>query len=133
MNITIKSVAFTSDNQNNLRGVASICFDDSFVVKGFKIMVNSDGELFVSPPSYFSEKDQEFKNIAFFPNADERKKVYDAIIQSYGDQLKSNLSIDLKPGEAPESYPDTSSSNVTGNDSAIENVEMASFTGYDEV
>lgn len=73
---------------NNVRGLCSVTFGDSFVVKNISIVENKKGELFVSMPCFKSKNvDDEgnpiFKDIAFPITKEFREELYKQVLDSY--------------------------------------------------
>lgn len=69
------------NTNNRLRGVASVTFDDSFVVRGIKIVESQRG-MFVAMPS---EKDSNgnFKDIVHPVNIEFRQRLQSAILEKF--------------------------------------------------
>ena len=76
----IKAKVYKS-NVSWLKAVASITIDDSFVVKGIKIINGKNGP-FISMPN---QKDGhgDYKDIAFPINSETREKIINAIMEEY--------------------------------------------------
>ena len=71
-------------NEGNLKGIADVTFNDSFVVKGVKIMDSEKG-VFVSMPNYKAEKDgqDEFRDICFPTTAEFREVFNKAVLDTF--------------------------------------------------
>lgn len=83
MNIT--EVRITLRNEEKLKAFASITFDDSFVVRGLKVINGSQG-YFVSMPSR-KRKDGSYQDIAHPINNDMRKEIEDKVLDAFEKEL----------------------------------------------
>jgi len=95
MNITkVKVTKLNSDSK--IKAMASVTFDDCFVVTGLKVMEGANG-LFVSMPSR-KGKDEKYYDICFPVTKDTRELIQDFVLKEYsqGDAV------------AAENYPDES-------------------------
>ena len=80
MNITdVRLRKVTSENR--MKAVASITFDNEFVVHDIKVIESQNG-LFIAMPSR-KTPNGEFKDIAHPINADSRERVQAAILEAY--------------------------------------------------
>ena len=70
-----------NEKQTRLKGLASITFDDIFVVHNIKIIENTKG-LFIGMPS-IKDANGEFKDICHPLNTQLRNEISTAIIQKY--------------------------------------------------
>lgn len=86
MNITDVRIR-TMDNGGRMKAVASITFDDEFVVHDIKI-VEGDKGYFVAMPS--KRVGDTFKDVAHPLLAETRKKISDAIFEKYN-QIDGNV------------------------------------------
>lgn len=86
MNITDVRIR-TMDNGGRMKAVASITFDDEFVVHDIKI-VEGDKGYFVAMPS--KRVGDAFKDVAHPLLAETRKKISDAIFEKYN-QIDGNV------------------------------------------
>jgi len=68
-------------SEGKMRAIASITFDDEFVVHDVRIIDGNNG-LFVAMPSKRTA-DGEFRDIAHPINSKTREKIQDAVIQEY--------------------------------------------------
>ena len=68
-------------SQNRMKAIASVTFDDVFVVHDIKV-IESDKGLFIAMPSR-KIPNGEFKDIAHPINADTREKIQNAILEAY--------------------------------------------------
>lgn len=74
-------------SESRLRGVATITFDDSFVVHDIRIIEGENG-LFVAMPSKKTPNGT-FRDIAHPIHGEMRKMIEDAIIGSYQEQIEA--------------------------------------------
>jgi len=92
------TVNLMKDQTKNLKAFADITLDESFVVKGFKVMSGSKG-LFVSMPSrkLTKEKDgKQYEDTAFPITAGFRKQLIETIIAEYEKKANAETS-DYEP------------------------------------
>ena len=69
------------NSENRMKAVASITFDNEFVVHEIKVIESQNG-LFIAMPSR-KTPNGEFKDIAHPINADTREKIQKAILEAY--------------------------------------------------
>lgn len=81
----ITEVRITLKNEEKLKAFASITFDDSFVVRGLKVINGSQG-YFVSMPSR-RRKDGTFQDLAHPINNDLRKIIEDLVLDAFESEL----------------------------------------------
>ena len=85
MKITDVRVRIVKKDDSKLKGVASITFDDCFVIHDIKVIEGSEG-YFVAMPSR-KTNDGEYKDIAHPINTETRQAVIDAVINAFKDEL----------------------------------------------
>ena len=68
-------------SQNRMKAIASVTFDDVFVVHDIKV-IESDKGLFIAMPSR-KTPNGEFKDIAHPINAETREKIQKAVLEAY--------------------------------------------------
>ncbi len=68
-------------NESKMKAVASVTFDDSFVVHDIKVIESQNG-LFIAMPSR-KTPNGEFKDIAHPINPETREKIQNAILEAY--------------------------------------------------
>ncbi len=83
MNIT--EVRITLRDEEKLKAFASITFDDSFVVRGLKVINGAQG-YFVSMPSR-KRNDGTYQDIAHPINNDMRKEIEDKVLDAFEKEL----------------------------------------------
>lgn len=88
-------VRVTPIDSGNLRGLASINFNDSFLVNNIQIKESREGKLFVAYPSYKTNKRREdgsdiYNNICYPVTRECREKLNMAILESYELEMKKS-------------------------------------------
>ena len=81
----ITEVRITLRDEEKLKAFASITFDDSFVVRGLKVINGSQG-YFVSMPSR-KRKDGSYQDIAHPINNEMRKEIEDKVLDAFENEL----------------------------------------------
>ena len=69
------------NSENRMKAVASVTFDNQFVVHDIKVIESAD-DTFIAMPSKRTPKG-EFKDIAHPINAETREKIQAAILEAY--------------------------------------------------
>lgn len=90
----ITEVRVTLKNEEKLKAFASITFDNSFVVRGLKVINGSQG-YFVSMPSR-RRKDGTFQDLAHPINNDLRKKIEDKVLDAFESELNKQGSTPIE-------------------------------------
>jgi stage V sporulation protein G len=83
--VDITEVRITLKNEEKLKAFASITFDNSFVVRGLKVINGSQG-YFVSMPSR-RRKDGTFQDLAHPINNDLRKRIEDKVLDAFESEV----------------------------------------------
>jgi stage V sporulation protein G len=83
--VKITEVRITLRDEDKLKAFASITFDDSFVVRGLKVINGSQG-YFVSMPSR-KRKDGSYQDIAHPINNEMRKEIEDRVLDAFESEL----------------------------------------------
>ncbi|MFA5560166.1 MAG: septation regulator SpoVG [Acholeplasmataceae bacterium] len=91
MKITDVRVKLVS-SESRLRGIATITFEESFVVHDIRIIEGENG-IFVAMPSKKTPNGT-FRDIAHPINAEMRKKIENAIIDKYQEVLNGSEKIE---------------------------------------
>ena len=86
MNITDVRVKIV-ESESRLRGIATITFDESFVVHDIRIIEGENG-IFVAMPSKKTPNGT-FRDIAHPIHAEMRRLIEDAIVKSYKEALEN--------------------------------------------
>ncbi|MBR6641055.1 MAG: septation regulator SpoVG [Clostridia bacterium] len=81
-------------SQNRMKAIASVTFDDVFVVHDIKV-IESDKGLFIAMPSR-KIPNGEFKDIAHPINTDTREAIQTAIIAKYNETDDSEETVDVE-------------------------------------
>ena len=71
------------NTENRLKAVASVTFDNEFVVHEIKVIENPEGVLFIAMPSKKIKSTGEHRDIAHPINPDAREKIQKAILEVY--------------------------------------------------
>jgi stage V sporulation protein G len=74
------------NSENRTRALASVTFDNEFVVHEIKVIDGNSG-LFIAMPSR-KTNNGEFRDIAHPINAETRQKISDAVLSEYENSLK---------------------------------------------
>ena len=74
------------NSENRTRALASVTFDNEFVVHEIKVIDGNSG-LFIAMPSR-KANNGEFRDIAHPINAETRQKISDAVLSEYENSLK---------------------------------------------
>ena len=87
MKVSVKSNKLEASS-NNVQGLCTVIFGDSFAVRNISIVENKKGGKFVSMPSFKTKTvDEEgnaiFKDSAFPITKDFREELYSKIMESY--------------------------------------------------
>ena len=70
------------NSENRLKAVASVTFDNEFVVHEIKVIENPEGVLFIAMPSR-KAADGEFHDIAHPISSDTRDKLQKMVLEKY--------------------------------------------------
>ncbi len=81
----ITEIRFTMRNEEKLRAFANVTFDDSFVIRGLKVISGSRG-LFVSMPSR-RRPDGTYQDVAHPINTDMRRHLEGMVLEAYEREL----------------------------------------------
>ena len=84
----ITEVKLTLRQEDKLKGFANITIDNSFVIRGLKIISGQKG-LFVSMPSK-RKSDGSFQDVAHPINADTRRMIEKKVLKTYHDEISSS-------------------------------------------
>ena len=120
MDVKITEVRITVRNEEKLKAFASITFDDSFVVRGLKVINGSQG-YFVSMPSR-KRKDGSYQDIAHPINNEMRKEIEDKVLDTFEKELNS-------PSASSGSSGSSDSSGSSGSQETEEEVDLSDQEG----
>ena len=87
MNITDVRVRIVKKDDSKLKGVASITFDDCFVIHDIKVIEGSEG-YFIAMPSR-KTADGEYKDIAHPINTPTREEINRLVLAKYEEEKKA--------------------------------------------
>lgn len=85
MNITDVRVRIVKKEDSKLKAVASVTFDDCFVVHDIKVIESQEG-CFIAMPSR-KTADGEYKDIAHPIKTETRQELIDVILKAYNEEL----------------------------------------------
>ena len=83
----ITDVRIRLKDESKLKGIASITFDEFFVVHDIKVIEGKDG-LFISMPSKKKASDGQHKDIAHPINTETREAIKEAVLTAYNKALE---------------------------------------------
>lgn len=85
MNITDVRVRIVKKDDSKLKAVASITFDDCFVIHDIKVIQGNEGP-FIAMPSR-KTNDGEYKDIAHPIKQETREEIINAILAAFNEEL----------------------------------------------
>ncbi|MBE5806669.1 MAG: hypothetical protein E7313_08220 [Clostridiales bacterium] len=92
MNISVKAMNLTNDDQNITRAISVICIDDVFNIEGVTVKRSKDDKLYVQLPqrSYYDKETQEkrYKDACYPTNKDVRDQITNVVLESYYEKLE---------------------------------------------
>ncbi len=74
------------ESENRMKAIASVTFDNAFVVHDIKVIVPTDKPTFIAMPSKRTPKG-EWRDIANPINSETRQMIQDAILNEYNKML----------------------------------------------
>jgi stage V sporulation protein G len=80
--VQVTEVRVYPADHDELRGYASITFDDCFMIRDFKIVRNDSGGLYVAMPNR-KEKQGGYREIAYPITAEARGMIEEAVLAEY--------------------------------------------------
>ena len=86
MNITDVRIRKTEEG-GKLKAIASVTFDNEFVVHDIKVIANDDGTFFIAMPSKKTPTG-EYKDIAHPINSEFRKYIQDNVLKAFEQENK---------------------------------------------
>jgi len=102
--VEITEVRITLRDEAKLKAFVNVTFDNSFVIRGLKVINGTKG-YFVSMPSR-KRKNGTHQDIAHPMNNDMRRMIEDKVLAAYENELRNKEAgiptEELPPGEAPE-------------------------------
>jgi len=92
MNISVKHINLTNDNQNITKGIATICIDDVFNIEGVTVKRSKEDKLYVQLPqrSYYDKETQEkkYKDACYPITKEVREQLSDTVLEAYYEKLE---------------------------------------------
>lgn len=92
MNISVKQINLTNDNQNITKGIATISIDNCFNIEGVTVKRSKQDNLYVQLPqrSYYDKETQEkkYKDACYPTNKELREQISEVVLESYYEKLK---------------------------------------------
>lgn len=92
MNIGVKAMHLTNDEQNITRAISVICIDDVFNIEGVTVKRSKDDKLYVQLPqrSYYDKETQEkrYKDACYPTNKEIREQISNTVLESYYEKLE---------------------------------------------
>jgi len=92
MNISVKAMNLTNDEQNITRAISVICIDDVFNIEGVTVKRSKDDKLYVQLPqrSYYDKETQEkrYKDACYPTNKEVRDQITNIVLESYYEKLE---------------------------------------------
>lgn len=92
MNISVKAMNLTNDEQNITRAISVICIDDVFNIEGVTVKRSKDDKLYVQLPqrSYYDKETQEkrYKDACYPTNKEVRDQITNVVLESYYEKLE---------------------------------------------
>ena len=100
MNISVKRINLTNDNNNITKAIATICIDESFNIEGVTVKRSKEDNLYVQLPqrSYYDKETQEkrYKDACYPTNKETREEISNIILKAYNEKLKQREEIKQK-------------------------------------
>ena len=92
MDISVKHINLTNDNNNITKGIATICIDDCFNIEGVTVKRSKEDKLYVQLPqrSYYDKETQEkkYKDACYPTNKETREQISQVVLDSYYEKLE---------------------------------------------
>lgn len=92
MDINVKHINLTNDNNNITKGIATICIDDCFNIEGVTVKRSKEDKLYVQLPqrSYYDKETQEkrYKDACYPTNKETREEISKVVLDAYNEKLK---------------------------------------------
>ncbi len=92
MNISVRYMNLTNDNQNITKGIATISIDDCFNIEGVTVKRSKEDKLYVQLPQrpYYDRETQEkkYKNACYPTNKEVREQISEVVLEAYYEKLE---------------------------------------------
>lgn len=100
MNISVKRINLTNDNNNITKAIATICIDEFFNIEGVTVKRSKEDNLYVQLPqrSYYDKETQEkrYKDACYPTNKETREEMSNIVLSAYNEKLKQREEIKQK-------------------------------------
>lgn len=94
-------ISLLADSTSNVKAMASITLEDSFVVTGIRVVESRNGDMFTAMPSR-KTANGEFKDICFPITAEARASINEAILNAYNEKVgQTSTPVDYESDELP--------------------------------
>lgn len=92
MDISVKQINLTNDNQNITKGIATISINNCFNVEGVTVKRSKQDNLYVQLPqrSYYDKETQEkkYKDACYPTNKEVREQISEVVLEAYYEKLE---------------------------------------------
>lgn len=92
MNISVKQINLTNDNQNITKGIATISIDNCFNIEGVTVKRSKQDNLYVQLPqrSYYDKETQEkkYKDACYPTNKEVREQITGVVLEAYYEKIE---------------------------------------------
>ena len=92
MDISVRHMNLTNDNQNITKGIATICIDEVFNIEGVTVKRSKEDKLYVQLPqrSYYDKETQEkkYKDACYPTTKEVREQISEVVLESYYEKLE---------------------------------------------
>ncbi len=92
MDISVRHINLTNDEQNITRGIATISIDDCFNIEGVTVKRSKEDKLYVQLPqrSYYDKETQEkkYKDACYPTNKEVREQISEVVLEAYYEKLE---------------------------------------------
>lgn len=92
MNISVKHINLTNDDNNITKGIATICIEDCINIEGVTVKRSKEDRLYVQLPqrSYIDKETQEkkYKDACYPTNKETREQISQVVLDSYYEKLE---------------------------------------------
>ena len=90
------------NSDNKIKAIASVTFDNEFVVREIKVLEGRDGELFIAMPSRKNKFTGEHRDICHPINSRAREKLHSAIFEAYKNAPETEVNEENNDSEVNE-------------------------------
>ena len=90
------------NSDNKIKAIASVTFDNEFVVREIKVLEGRDGELFIAMPSRKNKFTGEHRDICHPINSPAREKIQSAIFEAYKNAPEAEVNEENNDSEVNE-------------------------------